>query len=147
MWVDFFTSRLIEDKYIVDLNSLFSAYSAAYDKKSFYRPTKPEDRNKFLYNYLLPILQRGELKVQMADQIKILVTEEDIKNNSLMADFEYKWQAINIHYYEKPEQSEDAITDIKEHWEECLKLDQSSLIAFEEWGVQFTLPENDWPQF
>ncbi|HPO05736.1 MAG TPA: hypothetical protein PLQ36_01365 [Candidatus Gracilibacteria bacterium] len=143
---NWFNLQLFENRYVVNLQDIYGGYMWKYGPKC---KTKEEyydelTRQKF-YDYLLPILQRGELKMQVADEVEIPVTKADIKKDPSIKNLKTQWEAQNIIRYEKPEQAEEAIADLKKRWEKHLKLDARALDMFENFAIYFTLPENEWP--
>ncbi len=96
-----------------------------------------ENHEKFL-SYLLPLLEQGKLKVKVRTKARLSLTEVDIHEKITK-----KYGNEDEKEYSLPSQAKDAIEDIRKRWTTVSEEDRS---IFEEWGVLFTLPENEWPK-
>ena len=113
-------------------------------------------RNSFL-SHLLPLLREGKLKVKVRDLVRIPCTDEQkiVDHLPLDQDF-FLIDSVKDHTDLSPERAIDMIrtkwnalptsfTETeRENWTPEQHRQSDDLRNFEEWGVFFTLPENEW---
>jgi hypothetical protein len=143
----------------VGITEIASRINTRFRERHGFLPTEDQTRNLTL-SYLLPLLQAGKLKVKVRGQKAIPVTPEDEQRNpSAFKGVQFKYGSDNEIIYDKPEDAAAAIADIRTRWnaiplpdptikrEDLSETDRNNLSLlsmFEQFGVLFTLPENDW---
>jgi hypothetical protein len=127
------------------------------DSVTEFNSQTPFIREKFLQEYLLPLLKDNKLKVKIYDlDMREMTIEEKIISGDPIDQTQVVSNTAKAHINLTPEQ---AINMIRERWNSYptdfvntpyekrnaeQKKQEYFLQTFESWGVIFTLPENEW---
>jgi hypothetical protein len=148
---------LYDDKSSVGLNEFKSRISNLTMKNENGSWNDTEILEKTL-SYLMPLLKEGKLKVRVKDFIERPLTKQEVKEKASRA-----FVSANERECDQSSQAEEAIADIRKRWNaipqdeikkmgnrpyiewtEEAKRQSRDLSSFEQLGIIFTLPENNW---